>query len=80
LSAGNVRREELIDVYRHNPLFTQLRDTSLLKGKCGYCEFRNICGGSRARAYALTGDFLAEEPSCSYQPRRPRILKALKLC
>ena len=70
LPAGNVRRQELIDVYRHNPLFTQLRDTSLLKGKCGHCEFKNICGGSRARAYAMTGDFLAEEPSCSYQPRR----------
>jgi radical SAM protein with 4Fe4S-binding SPASM domain len=80
LPAGNVRRQELIDVYRHNPLFTQLRDTSLLKGKCGYCEFKNICGGSRARAYALTGDFLAEEPCCSYQPRRPRIMAALKLC
>ena len=74
LPAGNVRRQELIDVYRHNPLFIQLRDTSLLKGKCGYCEFKNICGGSRARAYALTGDFLAEEPCCSYQPRRARAL------
>ena len=80
LPAGNVRRNELIDVYRHNPLFIQLRDTNLLKGKCGYCEFTNICGGSRARAYAMTGDFLAEEPCCSYQPRPPRILKALKLC
>ena len=80
LPAGNVRRQELIDVYRHSPLFTQLRDTSLLKGKCGYCEFKNICGGSRARACAMTGDFLAEEPCCSYQPRRSRILKALKLC
>jgi len=79
LPAGNVRRQELIDIYRHNPLFTQLRDTGLLKGKCGCCEFKNICGGSRARAYALTGDLLAEEPCCNYQPRRSRIMAALKL-
>ncbi len=74
LSAGNVRRDELIDVYRHSPLFRELRDTSLLRGKCGDCEFKNVCGGSRARAYAMTGDYLAEEPLCAYQPaRRPRL-------
>jgi radical SAM protein len=75
LPAGNVRRHELIEVYRRNPLFTQLRDTRLLKGKCGICEFKNICGGSRARAYAMTGDFLAEEPCCNYQPRRSQLLE-----
>jgi radical SAM protein len=69
-SAGNIRRRELIDVYRNSPLFLSLRDTSLLKGKCGRCEFKNICGGSRARAYAFTGDYLAEEPLCVYQPPR----------
>jgi radical SAM protein with 4Fe4S-binding SPASM domain len=66
--AGNVRHNELIEIYRHAPLFVELRNADLLKGKCGRCEFREICGGSRARAYALTGDHLAEEPFCVYQP------------
>lgn len=70
LSAGNVRSSELGDVYRNHVLFQQLRDPALLKGKCGRCEFNRICGGSRARAYALTGDYLAEEPLCVYQPGR----------
>jgi radical SAM protein len=69
LAAGNVRRQSLADIYRHSPLFRDLRDTSLLEGKCGICEFREICGGSRARAFALTGDPLAEEPCCVYQPK-----------
>jgi radical SAM protein len=69
LSAGNVRRRLLKDIYQHSPLFVSLRDTSLLKGKCGVCEFRNICGGSRARAFALTGDPFAEESCCVYQPK-----------
>jgi radical SAM protein len=69
-SAGNVRREPLGKIYRNSLLFRGLRDTSQLKGKCGMCEFKEICGGSRARAYALTGDVMAEEPCCSYQPRR----------
>jgi len=58
LTAGNVRKDELLEVYRHSPLFQSLRDSSLLKGKCGRCEFKNICGGSRARTYAMTGDHL----------------------
>jgi AdoMet-dependent heme synthase len=70
LSAGNVRKERLADIYRESSLFVGLRDSSRLKGKCGYCEFREICGGSRARAYALTGDPFAEEPTCVYQPVR----------
>ena len=69
ISAGNVRRQSLAELYRHSPLFTSLRDTSNLKGKCGVCEFREVCGGSRARAYALTGDLFAEEPCCTWQPR-----------
>ncbi len=68
LCAGNVRRDSLADIYRHSPLFRALRDTDRLHGKCGVCEYRKICGGSRARAYALTGDFLAEDPRCIYQP------------
>ena len=69
LSAGNIRKEELASIYRDSPLFRDLRDTSKLEGKCGSCEFKEICGGSRARAYALTGNPHAEEPSCSYVPK-----------
>lgn len=70
ITASNVREDELIDVYRESRLFTDLRDADRLKGKCGRCEFRTICGGSRARAFAMTGDYLAEEPLCIYQPPR----------
>ena len=68
LSAGNVLWEPLPDIYRNSPLFLALRDSSQLKGKCGRCEFKNMCGGSRARAHALSGDPLAEEPCCAYVP------------
>ena len=68
-SAGNVRTESLSTIYRESPIFQQLRDPEQLGGKCGACEFRHVCGGSRARAYALTGDLLAEEPCCSYIPK-----------
>jgi radical SAM protein len=68
VSGGNVLRDSLTDVYRNSDLFRSLRDTSQRHGKCGICEYRNICGGSRSRAYALTGDFLAEDPRCVYQP------------
>jgi AdoMet-dependent heme synthase len=69
VSAGNVRRQSLTELYRQSPLFMSLRDSSNLKGKCRVCEFREICGGSRARAYALTGDLFAEEPCCIWQPK-----------
>ncbi|MCC6443980.1 MAG: TIGR04053 family radical SAM/SPASM domain-containing protein [Armatimonadetes bacterium] len=68
VSGGNVRQASIVDIYRDSPLFRSLRDADLLKGKCGACEFRKICGGSRARAYAVYGDFLAEEPFCVYEP------------
>ena len=68
VSGGNVLDDSLTDVYRNSDLFLTLRDTSQRHGKCGICEYRNICGGSRSRAYALTGDFLAEDPRCIYQP------------
>jgi len=68
LAAGNIRKQRLADLYRDSPLFRTLRDTSQLKGKCGACEFKEICGGSRARAYALTSDVMAEEPCCVYEP------------
>jgi len=68
ISSGNVRRESLVEVYRDGALFKVLRDSDCLKGKCGLCHYRNLCGGSRSRAYALTGDYLAEEPRCTHQP------------
>jgi radical SAM protein len=68
LAAGNVRARSVAEVYRTNPFFRMLRDVERLKGRCGRCEFREICGGSRARAYALTGDALAEDPWCVYEP------------
>lgn len=70
VSAGNVRKHSLADLYRNSPLFTSLRDTAILKGKCGVCEFREICGGSRARSYAVAGDMFAEEPCCVYVPKK----------
>ena len=71
VSAGNVRKQSLTELYRHSPLFVSLRDSKNLKGKCGICEFREICGGSRARAYATTGDVFAEEPCCAWHPKAP---------
>jgi radical SAM protein len=69
IHAGNVRQTPLAEIYRNAPIFKSLRDTSKLEGKCGACEYKEICGGSRARAYALTGDPLAQEPCCIYQPK-----------
>ncbi len=68
LPCGNIRRASLAETYRTHPVFLELRDLDRLKGKCGVCEFRHICAGSRARAYAMTGDYLAEEPFCAYEP------------
>jgi radical SAM protein len=69
MTAGNIRLQGLAEIYRESPLFKRLRDSANLEGKCGACEFNNICGGSRSRAYALTGDPFAEEPCCRYVPR-----------
>ena len=69
IHAGNIRETPLADIYRNAPIFKSLRDTSKLEGKCGACEYKEICGGSRARAYALTGDPLAQEPCCIYEPK-----------
>jgi radical SAM protein len=65
---GNIRERTPKSIYREHPLFISLRDSDALGGKCGRCEFRTICGGSRARAFGLTGDPFAEDPACSYQP------------
>jgi len=68
LVAGNVRTSDPIDVYRSSPLFLSLRDPSSFHGKCGRCEYRHVCGGSRARAWAATGDPLGSDPLCAYEP------------
>lgn len=68
LRTGNVRKQSVVDLYRNDPLFRALRNTATLKGKCGICPFNEVCGGSRARAFAVTGDAFAEEPACAYQP------------
>jgi radical SAM protein len=68
LPAGNLRERSVVDIYRNATLFRELRNTDLITGKCGICPFREVCGGSRARAYAVTGDYLASDPSCVYEP------------
>ena len=69
IEGGDLHADTLAHIYQESPIFVKLRDSDQLHGKCGACEFRNICGGSRARAYAVTGDVLAEEPCCIYVPR-----------
>ena len=69
MKSGDLRTQTFADIWNHSEVFEQLRDTGNLKGKCGCCEFRNVCMGCRARAYAATGDMLDEEPFCVYQPK-----------
>lgn len=70
--AGNIREQPLAEIYRESPIFKDLRNPDGFKGKCGVCEFRHVCGGSRSRAYALTGDYLESDPSCIYIPKALR--------
>ncbi|TWM24492.1 putative mycofactocin radical SAM maturase MftC [Bacillus paralicheniformis] len=70
--AGNIREQQLAEIYRESPIFKDLRNPDGFKGKCGVCEFRYVCGGSRSRAYALTGDYLESDPSCIYIPKALR--------
>jgi radical SAM protein len=76
LRAGNVKTQSLGEIYERSPLFMSLRDSSNLKGKCGHCEFRDLCGGSRARAWATTGDVFASDPFCAYQPSGSPLIAA----
>jgi heme b synthase len=69
VAAGDVRQETFGRIWRESPLFQRLRDFSQLEGKCGACEFKQVCGGCRARAYEATGDYMAEEPYCAYVPK-----------
>lgn len=69
-SAGNIEETDFKEIWEDSKLFNELRDFSSYKGSCGVCEYVNVCGGCRARAYAMTGDYLAEEPFCSYVPNK----------
>lgn len=76
IKAGNVREQPLAEIYRESTIFKDLRNPDKYKGKCGVCEFRYVCGGSRSRAYAMTGDYLESEPFCVYVPKTLRSKKA----
>jgi radical SAM protein with 4Fe4S-binding SPASM domain len=68
---GNVREQSLATLYRSSPKLREIRDPKNYHGRCGRCEFKWVCGGSRARAFAMTGDPLGEDPLCAYQPQNP---------
>ncbi len=68
IKAGNIRERKIIAIYQQSDFFTQLRQHNMLKGKCGACQFANACGGCRARALAVMGDYLESEPYCTYNP------------
>lgn len=79
IEAGDVRKESFSQIWANSSLFSHLRDLSNIKGKCGICEYKRICGGCRARAYETTGDYLEAEPYCVYQPvARPRDLSRVE--
>ena len=67
VDCGHVREADVVDVYRNHPVFKDLRDYSRLKGKCLICEYRDVCGGQRGRAYGLTGDYMESDPACVYE-------------
>lgn len=70
LAAGNIREQSFQDIWENSELFKELRDFKSYKGKCGACEYVNVCGGCRARAYAMTGDYMEAEPFCSHTPMK----------
>ncbi len=69
LTTGDVHHDSLAKIYRKHPIFQLLRNQDYLLGKCGVCEYKTICGGSRSRAYAMTGNMMASEPLCIYKPQ-----------
>ena len=76
VSSGNVTQTPLPEIWRRSTVFADLRDDSKLEGKCGCCEYSKVCMGCRARAFAQTSDYLAEEPNCSYTPVRLRDVRS----
>ncbi|WP_449621654.1 TIGR04053 family radical SAM/SPASM domain-containing protein [Robertmurraya sp. Marseille-Q9965] len=79
IKVGNVREKPLKEIYRESPVLKELRNPDLYKGKCGVCEYRFVCGGSRSRTYAVTGDYLESEPYCVYTPLALRGKKGVVL-
>ena len=77
LEAGDLRRQDFREIWDDSPLFQQMRNLELLEGKCGCCEFKQVCMGCRARAFGVTGNFLAEEPYCVYEPKQMKREAAL---
>ena len=74
VEAGNVRRQPFGDIWQGSALFGEMRDPDALEGKCGVCQFKTLCSGCRARAYGVTGNYLAEEPFCAYDPETREIV------
>ncbi|WP_416151838.1 TIGR04053 family radical SAM/SPASM domain-containing protein [Salipaludibacillus sp. HK11] len=72
ITVGNVKKKALKMIYRESPILKELRNPDLYKGKCGVCEYRYVCGGSRSRSYAVTGNYMASEPFCVYIPKAIR--------
>ena len=70
IDCGNVRNVDVVEVYRSHPVFKDLRNPEKLKGKCGVCDYRDVCGGQRGRAFGITGDYLETDPACAYEPER----------
>jgi heme b synthase len=68
VEAGNIRVQAFGDIWQDSALFAEMRDPDLLEGKCGYCQFKKVCSGCRARSFGVTGNYLAEEPFCAYEP------------
>ena len=69
ITAGNVRVDDVVEVYRHSDIFMDLRNPDKLQGRCNICEYRDVCGGQRGRAYGVTGDYLESDPACLYIPK-----------
>ncbi len=74
VEAGNIHQQTFTEIWQDSPLFAELRDPDALEGKCGICQFKSLCGGCRARSYGLTGNYLAEEPFCAYQPETRQVV------
>ncbi len=78
IGCGDIRTHSLGEIYRNHPILWNLRNKSYLKGRCGACEYNDFCGGSRSRAFAMTGDYLAEDPCCNYEPQALRQKRQLQ--
>lgn len=74
VEAGHVRQQSFGDIWQDSDLFAELRDPDLLEGKCGVCQFKSLCSGCRARAYGMTGNYMAEEPFCAYEPETREVV------